>query len=531
MREKVLIYGNHPLRENLLAQYEQKDCDTTIVESVDDSINIDSFAEVCILPQEPLSCQNKTQTDQETLSVLWEIAQLYHPSQHQGKRLKCHLLLSDNMTLQILQLQDFSPAIKVSLDVYPFAMEDEWSKTIVLDWQPITISSEKTAHLVIFGTGQIAERVAVNAAHVAHYPNYIRDHHLRTRITIIGEKMTGWKDAFIQKYQYLFEHSYYRFISPQPSTLKPHPFPNTHHPTPITHHPLYHHREDFVDVEWEFAEATSYTQAVKDKLQLWSSSKEKQLLTIVFAHEEDEQNIQEAFMLPASVSQNSIPVYVYTKDSILFQNISLHGKAASMKPFGMLNSGYDIRQPLVEMAKTVNAIYRHCYTDDVKEGDYNLTMAVRFLKYAVEVTSEEREQLWAELPMMKRVSSISNAMNIATKMRSVGIMENEWDRFYDLSSEEIGLLAQVEHNRWCVEELMMGWRPCTVAERKMVDKDINQKQALKRQKVHYDLCAFNELGLDETGKHVALYDLCLCASLPFIVKSAADNDCQEGGDR
>lgn len=69
MRKKVLIFGNHPLRNNLLAQYGQRDCDTTVVDSVDDSIDIDSFAEVCILPKESLSYQNRTQIDQDTLSV------------------------------------------------------------------------------------------------------------------------------------------------------------------------------------------------------------------------------------------------------------------------------------------------------------------------------------------------------------------------------------------------------------------------------------------------------------------------------
>ncbi len=517
MREKVLIFGNHPLRENLLAQYGKKNCDTTVVESIDDSIDIDSYVEVCILPKGPLSYQNKTQIDQDTLSVLQKIAPLYHPAQHQGRKLKCHLLLMDNTTLQILQVQDFNSVVKTTMDIYPFTMEDEWSKTIVLDRQPITIQSEKTVHLVIFGKGQMAERVAVNAANVAHYPNYTRNHRLRTRITIICEQIEAWRDAFIQKYQHLFDHSFYRFIYP------------SHHSSPITHHPIYQQREDFVDVEWEFVDGSCYAQVVKEKLRLWSCSQERKLLTIVFAHEKQEQNIQESFMLPSCVSQNHIPIYVYTKNSVLFQNISLQGMAATMKPFGMLDCGYDIRQPIVEMAKTVNAIYQHCYTDDVKEGDYNLTMAVRFLKYAVEITHEERERLWEELPMVKRMSCISNAMNVATKMRSVGIMESEWDRFYDLSSEEIGLLAQVEHNRWCVEELMMGWRPCTNEERKMVEEDINRKQSLKRQKIHYDLCAFNELGLDETGKHVALYDLCLCASLPFIAKSAANDDHQKGG--
>ena len=516
MKDKILILGHHPLCDSLIKQYKRKGCDVVVRESIDTDLDINRYSEVCLLPIESPFLQDNTQTDGVTLSTLHDLAFLYHPAQHNGRKLKCHMLLTNNKTLQIIQIQDFSSKIRNSLDVYPFTMEDEWSKTIVLDRQPITIHSEKNVHLVIFGKSQMTERVAINAAYMAHYPNYIRNHELRTRITIISEQIESWRDGFIQRYQNLFEHSFYRSVSAQ-------------HQIDF-HHPIYTHREDFVDIEWEFVDATCYSQIVKEKLQFWSCSHEHQLLTIVFAHEENMQNIQEAFILPACVCENKIPVYVYTNSSALFQNISLQEKAVGMIPFGMLDRGYDIELPLVEMAKTVNAIYQHCYIDDVAKGEKNLTTAVRFLKYAVDTTSEERNRLWEDLPFRMRMSCIGNAMNVATKMHSVGIMENEWIHFYELSSEEIEMLAQVEHNRWCVERLIMGWRSCTDEERKKVDEDICQKKELKLKKIHYDLCAFSELGFDETGKHVALYDLCLCASIPYIVKHASEYQHQKGGE-
>ena len=144
------------------------------------------------------------------------------------------------------------------------------------------------------------------------------------------------------------------------------------------------------------------------------------------------------------------------------------------------------------------------------------------LRYAVEIDFDEREKSWRRLSSVKRMSSIYNAMTIATKMRSVGLEEDEWGKFYDISQEDIELLAQVEHNRWCVEELILGYRPCDDEEQEMVELDIKQKRVLKGNMIHYDLRAYDDLRPDETGKSSKVYDLCLCSCLPLIAKAFAD---------
>ena len=113
-------------------------------------------------------------------------------------------------------------------------------------------------------------------------------------------------------------------------------------------------------------------------------------------------------------------------------------------------------------------------------------------------------------------------------MRSIGLMADEWERFYDIPQQDIELLAQVEHNRWNVEELILGFRPCTDKEQKEIEADVaTQKSAYKARKIHYDLRAYNDLRPDGTGKSVKIYDLCLSACLPLIAKAFID---EEGGE-
>lgn len=126
------------------------------------------------------------------------------------------------------------------------------------------------------------------------------------------------------------------------------------------------------------------------------------------------------------------------------------------------------------------------------------------------------------------MSSIYNAMTIPTKMRSMGLNEEEWDKFYDIPQQDIDLLAQVEHNRWSVEELILGFRPCTDDEQTKIEADVaTQKDAYKARKIHFDLRAYNDLRPDGTGKPVQVYDLCLSACLPLIAKAFAD---EKGGE-
>ena len=90
------------------------------------------------------------------------------------------------------------------------------------------------------------------------------------------------------------------------------------------------------------------------------------------------------------------------------------------------------------------------------------------------------------------------------------------DTFYAMTQEEVELIAQVEHNRWCVEEMLLGFRPCTDEEQAEIEADIAKKSEYKNRLIHYDLRAYNDLRADDTGMNVNTYDLCLSASIPLI---------------
>ena len=104
-------------------------------------------------------------------------------------------------------------------------------------------------------------------------------------------------------------------------------------------------------------------------------------------------------------------------------------------------------------------------------------------------------------------------------MHSIGHTSEDWEAYYAVTLEEINILTEVEHNRWSVEELILGYRPVTEKEEKLVENDISQKKALRQKKIHYDLRAFSDLRTDSTGKNVNVYDMALIQGIPLIIKS------------
>jgi len=481
MIKRVIIIGNHPITNNLVLQYESKGFEVEQRQKLlAEGIALNGYDELCLLAGDG--------EDDKTVAMLAELASIYDVDSHDGKRLVCHLLVQNNETLRMLQTCDPYDAVRQKIDVYPFTMDEVWSRSIVLDYEPITVQSEKHVHLVIFGMSEIAEMVAIQAAHIAHYPNYVRNHSLRTRITMVDARAEQKSDRLIKHYQHLFDNSYYRIVRPseEKTVVK-------------FHKPMYENRrEDFVDVEWEFVEAELWNAEVREKIQLWAKD-EKQMMTVVMADQDRDRNAAQALFLPNELYQRSIPIYIYKEQS----------------------DGYDLDLPLVRMAKNVNYIYDRCYNENVEDWK-------GLLRYTVEIDKEERERSWSKLSNVKRMSNLYNAMTIPTKMRSIGLQEDDWEKFYDITQQDIELLAQVEHNRWSVEELILGFRPCTDEEQEMIAADVKTQKALfKTRKIHYDLRAYNDLRPDGTGKPIQVYDLCLSACLPLITKAFAD---EKGGE-
>lgn len=478
--KKAIVFGTHPMVEVIKEKCSDLKIDVVHQQELfAECVDINAFHDIYLL--------SETNEGQKSITQLNNLVAGYDIEKHGGRRLVGHLLLQDRDILRMLQTCDFCQIIKQKIDVYPIMMEDIWSRSIMLDYEPITIHSDKHVHLVIIGMGEVAETVAIHAAHIAHYPNYVRNHSLRTRITMISENAETLSGEFIKRYRHLFDNSYYRIVKPSEEDA-----------VRVFHKPMYEgRREDFVDVEWEFVDAESWNPDVREKLNLWAQD-EKQLLTVVMADRDENKNVALSLFLPDELYQRSIPIHKYNPNAV----------------------EYDVTMPLVQMAKNVNYIYDRCYHDNIKNWQGQILSSV-------EIDIDERDRLWADLSNVKRWSSIYNAMTIPSKMRSIGLSEDDWDKFYDISQQDIEILAHVEHNRWNVEELILGYRPCTDEEQDKIAADVEtQKDAFKARKIHYDLRAYNDLKPDKTGKSAQVYDLCLSAVLPLIAKTFVD---EKGG--
>lgn len=513
MNNKALIIGSHPICESIKAQYEVLGYKIEMADTLTAAPK-DSYHELCILPQNGIE-------DNDTLQALEKFAKAF-PSTPEGQsKPLCHLLLHDKMILWLLQTLDLYPEIEKKFELYAFTMEDQWAKTLFcsldkdpvyppLDREKIDYNSNKTVHLVVAGFGNLGESLALHAALTAHYPNYVRNQSLRTRITIIDNDLTTKRDAFVQRYVNLFAHSYYRTIDLKCREVT------------LFHEPLYNSsRKNFVDVEWEFVDGEFFDPVLQNKLKLWSDSPE-QLLTIALCDADHEKNFSRAFALPKTVYQNGIPVLINVKQSGLLEKVHEIQDYYNLFPIGMDDCGYNVRLPLLQLAKRLNYFYVCSFGQKGTPTDMPL---------------EEIEKEWHKVDKYsQRYSNINNVITIATKMRSLGHKEKDWDAFFALTQEEIEVLSAVEHNRWNVERLIMGFRPPTDSEREEIRENIRAfivakkagleppKQDLKNyykehQKVHNDLCAYRELGEDKTGQNVRVYDHDLTACIPLIAQS------------
>ena len=128
----------------------------------------------------------------------------------------CYVTLADYATIEVLQYQHKAGATGQLLVDTVNAYEYEAEQLLVGDTSPasgaysataspapsevflpvLRQGDERRAHIVIIGTGAMAQSVAYTVAHLCHYPNYAEGGQ-RTRITFIGEGMEAWQQHLV----------------------------------------------------------------------------------------------------------------------------------------------------------------------------------------------------------------------------------------------------------------------------------------------------------------------------------------------
>ena len=383
---------------------------------------------------------------------------------------------------------------------------------------------KKYVHLAFVGTTNFAVAFAMEAAHVLHFPNFHRKG-AKTLITFIDKNADTEKDVFIARNRHFFEvQSYYYWdLSEESETESREIMP-----------PIYFNKENgykegvdnnFLDVEFEFIKGDVFSKKVQKVISDWAKDKDNQYLSIFLAQADQRNNFAFGMNMPDEVYDNEIPVFIRqdrsdnfvsnlrTTDEAIRDNkkkntyvriedgeakpTTLGGRYAHIYPFGMNETAYCADEKSLKRAKLINYLY--C-TANYSNNKFLGVLALDSMSQ--ERIWKEANESWETLSVALKWSNLYNAYTLRTKiatlrfMRGLDLDDTSRDQ-WNLSEEEVEEMANVEHNRWNVEKLLMGYRKPHKDEDKYAEDNAPFADLLKKNKerfIHHDIRPFDKLG-------------------------------------
>lgn len=375
---------------------------------------------------------------------------------------------------------------------------------------------DKYVHLVFVGTTNFAVAFAMEAAHVLHFPNADKR---KTRITFIDVKVDKEKDEFITRNRHFFEVQPYYFYDLTNEKIE------KKEEQGLRDEYVIFTGEDraFLDVEFEFIKGNVFSKKVQDEISKWASEHKnnKQCLSIFLALADQRENFVMGMNMPDEVYAYEVPVFIRQNRSdnfvtnlrnadtkkedkkLTYSMVNKDGVVDSKKrdaryahiyPFGMNETAFSADDHSLKRAKLINYLYVTANYETYKFQGILVLDAIPETKIW-----EEANAYWQKLSVALKWSNLYNSYTIRTKQRTLRAMrgldiDDESHDYDTLSDYEVEQLAVVEHNRWNVEKLLMGFRK----PRKNEDKYEHEQFAgsLKKNKdlfIHHGIRPFSQL--------------------------------------
>ena len=446
-----------------------------------------------------------------------------------GKPVRCNVMFEYQSTFSIFQRQDIE-GIKDRIEFVPFNYYEMWAQKVFvdrrykntekniaveefmytpLDREGITADSDKKVRLVVLGMSNMGVAMGIQAAHLCHFPNFVTKG-IKTRITFIDEHADREMNFLRSRYRSLFNETdvYYRevecwdifnesVIKNEAARISPRA-----------------EKETFTDIEFEFIKARVEYPAIQEYLACLSRY-ENTCLTIAVCFSFTPQAIAAGLYLPDDVYNNHIPVLVQQETShCTLDMLSGDGKFKNIKPFGMLDDWYNLEKADDLMPMMIKYMY-----DKTSKKDETCIQKIEAVKTFAPGVMRENWNNWTdgdgkELKNTTALkwSNIYHANMAQIKKRSLDIIPGK-----ELNSKQINLLARVEHNRWNIEKLLMGYRPCTPEEADDIANRRKSKQELRNVFIHNDIRPYETLAEDDKGIQAREYDVAISRSLPFML--------------
>ena len=469
-------------------------------------------------------------------------------------------LFEDIDTFAALKTSDIFNRVKcLNMEFIPYNFYNGWTKQVfvtrkyseknVIEPQHypaiygdgIRPDDKKRVHMVVVGSNNFASTIATEAAHLHHFPNFEKDHSQKTRITFIDHKADLEMPLFFTRTRHFSEVQSYLYCDMSAKNAKY---------EPEIHNELLSRdidKHNFLDVEFEFIKGDVFAKQVQDLLRSWAVDK-GQCLSVFLAMTDQRNNFIMGMNMPDEIYENRIPIFIRQEradnfvtnlrkadsagldynfiDNEVVEREERKGRYAYIYPFGMEDMAYCFDDDSIKRARLVNYIYKCLYDNlDVLLKDSNnkssdvknalMAEVEKIKKKPADDIWVEAIKQWKKLSVAKKWSNFYCADNIKCKLDTLRVMRGREITKNDiLTDDEVRVLAVMEHNRWKVEKLFMGFRVAKPAEcfydikdtiehdevkykgdltDKFWDNDGNVKDNNKNLFIHSDIRPYDEL--------------------------------------
>ncbi len=476
-------------------------------------------------------------------------------SENKPKRIVC--LFEDIDTFAALKTSEiFSKLKKLNMEFIPYNFYTGWTNQVFVKRQyreknenapqgypaiykdGIKPDDKKRVHMVIVGSNNFASTIATEAAHLHHFPNFDKDNSQKTRITFIDHNADHQMPLFFTRCRHFCEVQSYLYCDMTADNAQY---------SPEIHKELLSKeidRHDFLDVEFEFIKGDVFSKQVQDLLRDWAVD-EHQYLSIFLAMTDQRNNFVMGMNMPDEVYENKTPIFIRQERADNFvtnlrktdsddhnysciantdvKYSSRKGRYAYIYPFGMEDLAYCFDETSIKRAKLINYIYNFLFEslgkllqkntnikDDLKKELISVVEEKKALP--LDTTWSEANDQWKQLSVASKWSNFYFADNIQCKLDTLKAIRGKKISKDDmLTEEEMKMIAVMEHNRWNVEKLFMGFRVAKPNEDfyKIRDIEDNNREQIadgaekykdnkKYLFIHSDIRPFNELNIKST---------------------------------
>lgn len=475
----------------------------------------------------------------------------------------CHVMFEYQSTYNAFQFTDVTSGDSHIFDLIPFSVYESWAQQLLIahdnkDKEPyylplegmsgINYDSRQRVHLIIVGMSKMGVALAVEAAHLAHYPNFNNPEagHPRTLITMIDRNAQTEMYYFTGRFRELFKIARWRYIkAPTSPVVAGDPIFKLYDTSSDINNPSINNiypwqkpllqadenspysaailGENLVDIDFEFIQGDVSLPAIQHYIAQACADRSlhddvpASRTTIAVCVPDSPEALSTVLYFEPSVYNDVQQIWVQQSETGAVIDALSKGytgqheaRFKNLRAFGMADKcDYMsiLRNPL---SKYVALVY--------EIGAANFKKMYDSKPEEVECQAVEN---WKSLDssggkslISKRWSNTYSANSFLSKMRCAGIDWRNPEDDFSWESDVAMQLAATEHNRWVVEQLLLGVRPLDKSMAYLFNNmsdDIRDK--LKSANIHPDIVDVARLPLTSLK-----YDRNIASIIPLALR-------------